>query len=167
MDKDSLDAVDRIIEQWVQERPDLDSSGKAITGRIVRLANLMQRRFAAVFDELGLTDGDYGLLVPLRRAGEPYELTPTALARTRMITSGGLTPALDRLEKRGWIERRPNPADRRGSLVRLTSAGVDLIDRAMALHATTELELVDSLSKKQRDQLAGFLRELLLALEPE
>ena len=167
MDKDSLDAVDRIIEQWTQERPDLDPSGKAITGRIVRLASLMQRRFAEVFDELGLSGGDYGLLVPLRRGGEPYELTPTELARTRMITSGGLTPALDRLEKRGWIRRRPNPADRRGSLVRLTPAGVDLIDRAMALHATTELELVGSLSKGQRDQLGGVLRELLLALEPE
>ena len=115
MDKDSLDAVDRIVEQWREERPDLDPSGKAITGRIVRLANLLQRRFSAAFDELGLSDGDYGLLVPLRRAGAPHELTPTALARTRMITSGGLTPALDRLEKRGWIERRPNPADRRGS----------------------------------------------------
>lgn len=167
MAKDKVDAVDRIIEQWGQQRPDLDPSGKAITGRVVRIANLMQRRFAAVFDELGLSDGDYGLLVPLRRAGEPYELTPTALARTRMITSGGLTPALDRLEKRGWIERRPNPADRRGSLVRLTSDGVDVIDRAMSLHATTELELVDTLSAKQREQLADSLRALLLALEPD
>jgi DNA-binding MarR family transcriptional regulator len=158
--------VDRIIEQWRAERPDLDPSGKAITGRIVRLANLMQRRFAEVFDEIGLSEGDYGLLVPLRRTGEPYELTPTALARTRMITSGGLTPALDRLERRGWIERRPNPADRRGSLVRLTPEGLNLIDRAMALHAATELELINSLSKKQRDVLAHSLRELLLALEP-
>jgi DNA-binding MarR family transcriptional regulator len=162
-----MDAVDLIIEQWLHERPDLDPTGKAITGRIVRLANLMQRRFAEVFEQLGLSDGDYGLLAPLRRAGEPYELTPTTLARTRMITSGGLTPALDRLERRGWIERRPNPADRRGSLVRLTPAGLDLIDQAMELHAETELELVDSLSTKQRDQLAGALRELLLALQPD
>lgn len=166
MDKDSLDAVDRIVEQWREERPDLDPSGKAITGRIVRLANLLQRRFSAAFDELGLSDGDYGLLVPLRRAGAPHELTPTALARTRMITSGGLTPALDRLEKRGWIERRPNPADRRGSLVRLTPAGIDLIDRAMALHAEAELEIVGALPAKQREQLAALLHELLIALEP-
>ena len=129
---------------------------------------MLQRHPApAAFDELGLSDGDYGLLVPLRRAGEPYELTPTVLARTRMITSGGLTPALDRLEKRGWIERRPNPADRRGSLVRLTPAGVALVDRAMAVHARTELEIVDSLSPTQRDQLEGLLRDLLVALEPD
>lgn len=167
MDKAKLDAVDRIIEQWEAERPDLDPSGKEITGRIVRLANLMQRRFGEAFEALGLSEGDYGLLVPLRRAGEPFELTPTALARTRMITSGGLTPALDRLQRRGWIDRRPNPDDRRGSLVRLTADGLDLIDRAMALHAAAELELVAGLSKKQRNALAGSLRELLLRLEPD
>ncbi len=165
MSKDGMDAVDRIIEQWRAERPDLDPGAKAITGRIVRLSNLMQRRFAESFAEFGLSEGDYGLLVPLRRAGDPYELTPTALARSRMITSGGLTPALDRLEKRDWIERRPNPEDRRGTLVRLTSTGLDLVDEAMARHATAEQELLAALGPSDRDRLAELLRELLISLE--
>ena len=101
---DEGDAVDRIVAQWRRERPDLDPSAKEITGRLVRLADLVQLRFRDAFADLGMSEGDYGLLAPLRRAGAPYELTPTALARARMMTSGGLTPALDRLEKRGWIE---------------------------------------------------------------
>ena len=103
-------------------------SGKAITGRTVRLANLMQRRFGEAFAELGLSDGDDGLLVPLRRAGEPYELTPTVLARTRMITSGGLTPALDRLEKRG-VDRTSSKPRRPARVTRAPHASRPRHDR--------------------------------------
>src|SRR5690349_8822999 len=78
------DAVDDIVDQWRSERPDLDPSGKEVTGRIVRLAGLFQRRFAEEFAPLGLSEGDYGVLASLRRAGAPYELTPTELARTQM-----------------------------------------------------------------------------------
>src|SRR5689334_14841130 len=101
----STDAVDAIIEQWRQERPDLDPEAKHITGRIVRLAWLFQNEFERIkgagFSEYGLKETDFGIMSPLRRSGEPYELTPTELARHRMITSGGMTAALDRLEAKG------------------------------------------------------------------
>lgn len=162
---DEGDAVDRIVAQWRRERPDLDPSAKEITGRLVRLADLVQLRFRDAFADLGMSEGDYGLLAPLRRAGAPYELTPTALARARMMTSGGLTPALDRLEKRGWIERVPNPDDRRGSLVRLTADGLALIDDAMERHVDAEQAFVAGLSGAQRDRLTELLRRLLLAVD--
>jgi hypothetical protein len=95
------DAVDVIVEEWRRERPDLDSSPKHVTGRIVRLASLFQQAYGDTFGPLGLNEGDYGVLAPLRRrAGAPHELTPTELAKHRMMTSGGMTAALDRLEKR-------------------------------------------------------------------
>src|SRR5215207_7449192 len=136
------DAVHLIVEQWRRERPDLDPAAKELTGRIIRLASLFQQAYGDVFEPLGLNDGDYGLLAALRRAGRPFELTPTELARHMMMTSGGMTAAIDRLERKGFAVRVPNPADRRGSLVRLTAAGREVIDEAMTQHVHTEQRLV-------------------------
>lgn len=163
------DAVDAIIDQWRAERPDLDPSAKHITGRIVRLASLFLQEFErnkqAALGPYGLNESDFGVLSPLRRTGEPFELTPTELARHRMITSGGMTAALDRLERKGMVVRVPNPADRRGSLVRLTEQGRAVVDASMVLHSETEHELVAPLGEKDARELERILRQLLLATE--
>jgi len=159
------DAVDIIVEEWKRERPDLDASAKEVTGRIVRLASWFQQAYSDTFQPLGLNDGDYGVLAPLRRAGEPYELTPTELARHRMMTSGGMTAALDRLERKGFIDRLPNPADRRGSIVRLTDEGRTIINEAMSQHVQTEERLTAVLDRDERRQLSALLRKLLGAIE--
>jgi DNA-binding MarR family transcriptional regulator len=164
---DLEDAVDRIVGQWHRERPELDTSAKEITGRIVRLSGLFQQALAAAFAPLGINDADYGILVALRRAGAPYELTPTELARQRMMTSGGMTAAIDRVERKGLVTRVPNPADRRGSLVRLTDEGVEIVNQAMVRQIDAEHALVSGLSAKDRDRLPDLLRTLLLALEPD
>jgi DNA-binding MarR family transcriptional regulator len=161
------DGVDQIVDQWGRERPDLDPSAKEVTGRIVRLASLFQRAYSDTFEPLGLNDGDYGVLAPLRRAGAPYQLTPTELAKHRMMTSGGMTAALDRLVRKGLVERVPNPDDRRGSLVRLTDTGLDVIDEAMQQHVLTEQRLVSSLDDHEQDQLRVLLRKLLHAVDAE
>jgi DNA-binding MarR family transcriptional regulator len=161
------DAVDRIVEQWHRERPELDTAAKEITGRIVRLSGLFQQTLAAAFAPLGINDADYGILAALRRSGAPYELTPTDLARQRMMTSGGMTAAIDRVERKGLVARVPNPADRRGSLVRLTDEGLDIVNQAMVRQVDAEHELVSGLATKDRERLPGLLRTLLLALEPE
>jgi DNA-binding MarR family transcriptional regulator len=159
------DAVDRIIDQWRAERPELDVSAKAVTGRIVRLASIIQSRFDDAFRAERLRDGDYGVLVALRRSGAPFELTPTELARSQMMTSGGMTAVIDRLEGRGLVERAPNPTDRRGSLVRLSADGRAVVERTMARHVEVEAELVSGLSKRERDDLVRGLRALLLAID--
>jgi DNA-binding MarR family transcriptional regulator len=168
-DSSAGDAVDAIVAQWRRERPDLDPSAKHITGRIVRLASLFQHAFEqdkqSAFAEYGLKESDFGVLAPLRRAGEPFELTPTELARHRMITSGGMTAALDRLEQKGLIVRVPNPDDRRGSLVRLTADGRRVIDASMELHAEVEHKLVAPLDEDDARELQRILRQLLLAME--
>ena len=161
------DAVDVIVEQWRRERPDLDPTAKEITGRIVRLASLFQQAYSGTFEPLGLNDGDYGVLAPLRRAGAPNQLTPTELAKHRMMTSGGMTATLDRLERKGLVTRVPDPDDRRGSLVRLTDAGRDVIDEAMTQHVLTEQRLVSSLDEQERAQLRVLLRKLLNTIDTE
>jgi DNA-binding MarR family transcriptional regulator len=156
-----VDAVDEIIEQWRRERPDLDPSAKEITGRIIRLADLFQRTYAEAFRPLGINEADFGILSPLRRAGEPFELTPTELARHRMITSGGMTAAIDRVERRGLVSRTPNPSDRRGTLIRLTAEGLRVVEAAMERHADAEHRLVASLSPKDQATLRRLLKTLL------
>jgi DNA-binding MarR family transcriptional regulator len=155
------DPVGEIVNEWRRERPELDVDAKEITGRIVRLASIFRRAYADAFEPLGLNEGDYGVLAPLRRAGAPYELTPTELSRHRMMTSGGMTAALDRLERKGLLERTPNPADRRGSLVRLTDAGRRVVDEAMTAHVEVEGRLVEALGTTERSQLETLLRKLL------
>jgi DNA-binding MarR family transcriptional regulator len=162
---EGADAVDAIVAAWRRERPDLDPTAKHVTGRIVRLASIFQDAFAAAFAPLGITDGDYGVLATLRRAGAPYRLTPTDLAKHRMMTSGGMTAAIDRLERRSLVARSPNPDDRRGSLVELTDAGRTTVDAAMALHAETEQRLVAALGATERHDLERLLRTLLLAVD--
>src|SRR4051794_13429755 len=163
------DTVDEIVAQWRAERPDLDPDAKHITGRIVRLAWLFHSEFertkGAGFGKHGLRETDFGVLSALRRSGEPYELTPTELARHRMITSGGMTAALDRLEAKGMIVRLPNPNDRRGSLVRLTEQGRELIDGSMVLHAQVEHLLVAPLDEQDAKELERLLRKLLIGTE--
>jgi DNA-binding MarR family transcriptional regulator len=161
----SEDAVDMIIEQWRRERPDLDPAAKEITGRIVRLASLFHQSYGEAFAAAGLKDGAYGVLVALRRAGAPYELTPTELARHRMMTSGGMTAVIDRLEHQGLVARTPNPNDRRGSLIRLTTAGRRAVDEAMNLHTEAEHGLVQGLSSGERTQLTRLLRKLLISVD--
>ena len=159
------DAVDVILDAWHRERPDLDPSAKAVTGRIVRLGSLFQQAYDDAFAELGLPAGHYGVLMARRRAGAPYERTPTDLARSRMMTSGGMTAALDRLERSGLVARRPNPDDRRGSLVGLTPEGLATVEAAMVVHTDVEHRLVAGLEPEERDQLTTLLRKLLLSLE--
>lgn len=158
--------MDAIVEQWQRERPDLDPSAKEVTGRIIRLAGLFQQAYRQAFERFGITDGEYGLLATLRRAGEPFELTPTELARNQMMTSGGMTAAIDRIERKGLATRAPNPADRRGSLVRLTAEGRALVDEAMAVHVEVEHRLTAALGPRQQERLVPLLRTLLLDVDP-
>lgn len=159
------DAVDGIVEQWREQRPDLDPSAKEITGRVIRLGEIFRARFADALQPFGLTGTQYGVLSALRRAGPPFTLTPTEVTRTQMLTSGGMTPVIDSLERRGLVSRPANPDDRRGRLVALTDEGRAVIDRAMEVHADTEAELIDALSDSDRRRLTNLLRRLSLAVE--
>ena len=165
LQQDNSDAVDAIVAEWRRERPDLDPTAKHLTGRLIRLASLFQAAYAEAFAPLGLNGGDYGVLAALRRAGAPHQLTPSELARHQMMTSGGMTAAIDRLERKGLVTRRPNPNDRRGSLVRLNDDGRKVVDRAMELQAEVESRLVQALDASERKTLEQLLRKLLLGVD--
>jgi DNA-binding MarR family transcriptional regulator len=162
---ESRDAVDLIMAQWERERPDLDRSPMGIIGRISRLSALVQRELERVFAEHGLTGGDFDVLATLRRSGTPYRLTPGELSRMTMVTTGGMTKRLDRLEASGLIRRETDPRDRRGKLIALTREGRALIDQAVEAHIRNEERLLAALPSATRERLVPLLRELLLAID--
>ena len=127
--------MDRILAQWRRERPDLDVAAIGLFGRLFRSAHLADEALSEGIAPHGLQPGWFDLLAALRRSGKPYELNPTTLMETTMLSSGGMTKRLDRLDEAGLVERRPDPSDRRGTLIRLTRRGKAIIDKAVETHA--------------------------------
>jgi DNA-binding MarR family transcriptional regulator len=159
------DHVDTILAQWRRERPDLDPSPMGVFGRIWRAERRLSRALDATFARFELNVGEFDVLATLRRSGSPYHLTPTELFRDLMLSSGAMTNRLDRLEQAGLIARLPDPSDRRGTLVALTTRGQELVDAAVAAHLANEQHLLEALSLDEREQLAQLLRKLLRSLE--
>lgn len=159
------DHVGRIVAQWARERPDLDVSPMAIIGRLHRLAARLDAELRVVFDEAGLSDGDFDVLACLRRHGAPYSLTPGELAETTMVTSGAVTKRVDRLLARGYVRRDADEVDGRSRRVTLTRDGLALIDDLVERHVANEHRLVAGLSARERARLADLLERWGRALD--
>jgi DNA-binding MarR family transcriptional regulator len=161
------DHLDGILAQWRRERPDVDVTALGIMGRLFRAVQLADAELTAGIAEHELQPGWFDLLAALRRAGRPFELNPTQLMAATMLSSGGMTKRLDRLEDAGLVERRPDPSDRRGTLVGLTRRGQAVVDAALATHVSNEERLLQALSASERRTLDALLRKLLAGLERE
>jgi DNA-binding MarR family transcriptional regulator len=161
------DHVDGVLAEWRKEQPGLDTSAVAVVARIGRAAAMLDRGMNANFARYGINRTDWDALASLRRAGTPYERSPTELYRVLMRTSGGITHIVDRLEDERLVERIPDPADRRGLLVRLTRKGRSLVDRAGPTHLDSERRMLAALTKQEQAELARLLRKLLIGLEEQ
>jgi len=159
------DRIDEIVAQWREARPDLDRAPLALVGRLFRATQLAETALAGPLRDRGLQAGWLDVLAALRRAAPPHELNPTQLMRATMLSSGGMTKRLDRLVEAGLVERRPDPGDRRGTLVRLTRRGRATVDDAIDVHVANEKRLLGALSKAERRTLDDLLRKLLADLE--
>ncbi|MCV9960553.1 MarR family transcriptional regulator [Pararhizobium sp. BT-229] len=162
---ESLDQVDRLRGQWNSELPDLDTEPMAILGRAYRLSNLVRPSIEATFASFGLDRGEFDVISTLRRSGPPYRLTPTELYTSLMISSGGLTHRLDRLQKAGLVARERSVADGRSIVVGLTEEGVRLAEVAFRADMASEALYLAGLDQQERTELASLLRKLLVSLE--
>jgi DNA-binding MarR family transcriptional regulator len=158
------DAIDLVLAQWGRERPDVDVWPMGIVGRISRLSRLLDIRLKEFFAEHELERWEFDVMATLRRSGPPYELTAGALNRAAMITSGAITNRIDRMAKRGLVERVPDETDRRSVRVRLTERGWDTVEKLVGPHTENEALLLAALGPSERDRLAGTLRDLLESL---
>ncbi|WP_239128983.1 MarR family winged helix-turn-helix transcriptional regulator [Sinosporangium siamense] len=155
------DEVDRLVASWRIERPDLDIAPLQVLSRVSRLAKHLDRARRAAFAEHGLENWEFDVLTALRRSGKPYELSPGALLRATLVTSGTMTNRIDRLTAAGLVRRRPDPEDRRGVLVSLTDKGLTQVDAAFADLLRRERDLLAGLGVSDRKTLADLLRTLL------
>ena len=160
-----MDHVDRILDQWRRERPDLDVTAMGILGRLKRLSTHLSREVEAVLQQNGLSSSSFDVLATLRRSGAPYRLSPGDLLATTMVTSGTMTNRIDQLEKAGLVERVVNPQDRRSVLIALTEKGFALVERTVTEHVVNQNRLVESLPADEKPMLDGLLRRLLAAFE--
>jgi DNA-binding MarR family transcriptional regulator len=161
------DHVDRVRAQWAREQPQLDTRPLNVVARLGRAAHYVDQGHADFFARHGLSRADWDVLASLRREGPPYSLSPTALYRALMRTSGAMSQRLARLERQGLIERELDPADRRGIVVELTAKGRELVERIAEEHLANERRLLEPLSNREQDALAALLKKLLLAYEHE
>lgn len=166
-EKRDIDAMDEIVDGVRGWLPDTDVDGLRITGRILRLARYLE---AAREDELaafGLTVGDFDMLATLRRRAFDDAMKIRDLQQSLMLSSGGTTKRLDRLENAGLIERHPDPNDRRGTLITLSPEGVALVGQAVPAVVEREARFVAEVigSKRNRAATETSLRQMLIAFE--
>ena len=159
------DEVDRLVEAWQRERADLDLRPMEVLSRVTRLGHHLDRARRQAFTEHRLESWEFDVLAALRRAGTPYELSPGRLLKETLVTSGTMTNRVDRLAARGLVERLPDPHDRRGVLVRLTSTGRTTVDGALEGLLHRERDLLAGLDTADQTRLAGLLRSLVVAFE--
>ncbi|MFC5663972.1 MarR family winged helix-turn-helix transcriptional regulator [Kitasatospora misakiensis] len=162
----AADPVDAITAQWREERPDLADSLYAMEafGRIYRLARGMGERMERAYAPFGIGRGEFDVLATLRRSGEPYALSPRELTAALMLTTGGMTGRLDKLERAGLVTRSPDPNDRRGLRISLTPEGRSTVDAALAAGIAVQRDTVEALGPERVDRLNGLLRDLLASL---
>ena len=156
-----MDEVDEVMAAWHRERPDLATSPMAVWSRIHRLAALLDAARKRCFAEHGLDNWEFDVLAALRRAGEPYQLSPGQLLHQTHVTSGTMTNRVDRLCDRGLVTRHAAPSDGRSVVVGLTGAGRRAVDNALEALVELEESLLAGWSAGDRESLAAMLRRLL------
>ncbi|WP_111495628.1 MarR family winged helix-turn-helix transcriptional regulator [Marinobacter bohaiensis] len=161
-----MSRVKLATDQWQTEMPELDLLPMELLGRLGAATRQITRDYLdPFFKSHGLHQGEFDVLATLRRSGEPYSLGPTQLFEALMISSGGMTNRLDRLEKAGLIRRTPNPEDRRGMLVSLSDDGLALINRIVPLHVDNEARALTALTRNEQKRLNDLLGKLLEGLD--
>ncbi|MFC9471292.1 MarR family winged helix-turn-helix transcriptional regulator [Nocardia sp. NPDC055002] len=161
MDEREPDVVDAITAQWQRERPELELEAMAVFGRLGRLMTIATARIESVFTAHGLQRGEFDVLAALRRSGSPFELNPSVLADTLMLSRAGMTGRIDRLEAAGLVRRIADREDRRAVRVALTEQGRALVDTVVVAHTENETAMLSVLTPADRAALDRISRTLL------
>ncbi|WP_292832920.1 MarR family transcriptional regulator [Microbacterium sp.] len=159
------DEVDRIVDAWRAQRPDLDFAPLGVLSRVDRLSRHLDRARREAFRRSDLEPWEWDVLSALRRAGEPFQLSPKQLLQQTLVSSGTMTNRIDRLVGRRLVHREADPGDGRSVLVTMTEDGRTRVDAAITRLVDAETELLSVLPRADRERLAGLLRKLSLGFD--
>lgn len=159
------DAIDGILVDWERERPELDPSTLSVFGRLPLLVALQRAVQNANYKEHGLSLPAFDVLANLRRSGAPHRKTAGELASSSMLTTGGITFRLDRMEGQGLIDRIRTPVDRRVVFAQLTAHGKGVINAIIAKHFDTQQKMLSRLTADETSQLSALLKKLEFSIE--
>jgi DNA-binding MarR family transcriptional regulator len=158
------DRIETLVSQWAEVHPDLDLATMALASRLMTAAAMIRGRIAELASGYGVSLEEGDILFTVRRAGDPG-LSPTALTESLLVSSGTMTNRLDHLERKGLVERVPNPEDRRAVEIQLTRKGTRLVDKAIGEHVAGEADALSVLPDAERRRLDATLRKLIAHLE--
>ncbi len=157
------DVIDRKLDVFTREFPDLDRETEGIVDRVLALHRLIRRAHDATLEEVGATFEEWQVLCALRYVGAPYRESPGRLAEQLGLSSGAMTARLTKMEARGLLARLPDPDDRRGVQVELTAEGRSLWERCVGVQAEKEELVAGALTATEKSELNDLLRRLLHA----
>lgn len=128
--------------------------GKTLLVAVSRLSITQTRAAGTAAKVAGVNSTSYAILSELSLDGW---LTNGQIAERLGMSTGGVTPALDRLERSGFVERSPNPADRRSSVVSITPDGQGVLRDASELLASELEGFIEELDERDRETILRFL----------
>ncbi|HCO04318.1 MAG TPA: MarR family transcriptional regulator [Actinobacteria bacterium] len=159
------DLVDEHVERAVKALPQIDPDVEGIVARVEKLERYLGRSMVETLGDAGLGEGEYRVLVRLMLSGPPHMLSPGDLSRELLVTTGGMTNRLERMEKAGLLTRSPDPRDRRGVVVELTPFGKERLDAAVGVQAHKEIDLIKALTPREKKTMNRLLRKLVVQFE--
>lgn len=164
--EEETDKVAGAIQDWKRERPDLTNlRPMAIFGRLSRITGMQRSIFNARHDAAGLSLAAFDVLANLRRSGVSSQKTARELAESSMLSSGGISLRLDRMETDGLVERRRDTGDRRVVYTSLSERGRETIDALYGQHLTAQEALLAGLTPDEVSELDRLLRKLETSIE--
>lgn len=161
------DRIDRLSDEWALRAANLDIRPWQVWGRITRINDIFLLNLNKILSQNDLSYSELQTLGALIVSGPPYELNPNTISRHNLLTSGGMTNVLTRMEKKGLITRRKDARDRRGVIVSVTERGLDIFETVIVAENAIEHRLIKGLSETERTVIAVVLRKLLLSIDEE
>ncbi len=153
------------MESWSKARADIATGPLAVWGRVTLINELFHLAVGHVLRNHQLTYNEFQVLAAIFVAGPPYEASPAQIARQNLLTSGGMTNLLNKMEASELIGRRPAEQDRRGVIVSMTKLGERQLVAGLSEENQLEHNLLDGLTEEEAAILAMLLRKLLLSLQ--
>ena len=131
-------------------RDDRLTGGPTLLYLVKQLELAIRARLDEVLRPVAITPVQYTALTVLERRAD---LSTAELARNAFVTDQSAAEMVGVLEERGLLARRPDPADRRRRVLRLTSSGQELLDRVRADVAAVEERMLSALAPDEAEDL--------------